>query len=417
MSIYRQRKITAHISPYLGGLAPETHQFVADLNEEAKRHKTRVRFVATANRIEAIGNLERAARSNTLGGWLLRRALTAGYLEYEKRPVWWLDARSRQQLDRQTDVEIESEKPVLRRGNSQHRRKLRKLEKNRSRRRLSEEQLLSPQEVVALKLRIHAETFYHLIDAIPQWERDRDEIYPADFRYPDAPLWWEEYKERLPGLGLRDYSISKKLLFKSGQYERVACQKAASPVWRILITPELTVFYLALWQQLMPPETQWGLERIDRLYRIDHLWPKWLAKESRPLFDRCRGHKGVVQLDPKKQEIAAAGVAEITAVDPEISNRDIAADLGVSVSSVRSARKPTGGQVIHLGPPAKRYAMLAADRARYNEQHGSYLNSRSLSKTLRERRSLNIPRETIEARNNMVGRINDDFDRYKREVA
>ena len=127
MSIHRQRKITAHISPYLGGLAPETHQFVADLNAEAKRYKTRVRFVATANRIEAIGNLERAARSNTLGGWLLRRALTAGYLEYEKRTVWHARA-----IDNQTDREIESEGSVLKRGNSQHRRKLRKWEKTGS---------------------------------------------------------------------------------------------------------------------------------------------------------------------------------------------------------------------------------------------------------------------------------------------
>src|SRR5262245_21857281 len=63
MSDIRKRSITAHISPYLGGLASETHQFVAYLNEEAARHKTRVRFVATANRIEAVGNLERAARS------------------------------------------------------------------------------------------------------------------------------------------------------------------------------------------------------------------------------------------------------------------------------------------------------------------------------------------------------------------
>jgi hypothetical protein len=84
----KQHKITAHISPYIDGLAAETHEFVAYLNEEAAKHKTRVRFVATANRIEAIGNLERAAKSSTLGGWLLRRALAAGYLATEKKTVW-----------------------------------------------------------------------------------------------------------------------------------------------------------------------------------------------------------------------------------------------------------------------------------------------------------------------------------------
>src|SRR5262249_24346296 len=120
------KRLTAHISPYLDGLAPETHKFVGYLNEKAAQHKTRVRFVATANRIEAIGNLQRAARSATMGGWLLRRALAAGYLETEKKTVWLY-----RQIREQTDREIESERFVLKRGNSQHRAKLRKLEKNR----------------------------------------------------------------------------------------------------------------------------------------------------------------------------------------------------------------------------------------------------------------------------------------------
>ena len=98
-------KITGHISPNLNGLAPETHRFVASLNEEAARLGTGVRFTATANRILAIGGWGRAARSSTLGGWFLRQAIAAGYLE--------------------------GEEPVLARGNSLHRGAVRRFEKNR----------------------------------------------------------------------------------------------------------------------------------------------------------------------------------------------------------------------------------------------------------------------------------------------
>jgi hypothetical protein len=40
--------ITAHISPYINGLAPETREFVVALNQEAKRLGTGVRFTALA---------------------------------------------------------------------------------------------------------------------------------------------------------------------------------------------------------------------------------------------------------------------------------------------------------------------------------------------------------------------------------
>lgn len=70
------------------------------------------------------------------------------------------------------------------------------------------------------KIKIAAETLYQLVCAIPQTERDREEIYPADFRYPRVPPWPEE-EMRWPGLGLRDYSQTKKLLFKYGRYETV----------------------------------------------------------------------------------------------------------------------------------------------------------------------------------------------------
>jgi hypothetical protein len=82
--IERLRAITAHYSPYANGLAPETRRFVEALNEEAKRLHTGVRYIALANRIEAKGAIETAARSKTtLGGWFLRQAIDNGYLEGE----------------------------------------------------------------------------------------------------------------------------------------------------------------------------------------------------------------------------------------------------------------------------------------------------------------------------------------------
>jgi hypothetical protein len=105
--IDRLREIVAHISPYQSGLAPETRDFVAALNAEAARLRTGVKYIALANRIEARGSIERAAkRTDTLGGWFLSRAIAVGYLD---------------------GVEI-----VLRRGNSYQRKKLRKRNKTRA---------------------------------------------------------------------------------------------------------------------------------------------------------------------------------------------------------------------------------------------------------------------------------------------
>jgi hypothetical protein len=97
--------ITVHISPYENGLAPETHDFIAELNAEAARLNAGVQFVGLANRIEVSGDLEAGASSATLGGWLLRRAREVGYFE--------------------------GEQGVLHRGNSQWRKELRKRAKRK----------------------------------------------------------------------------------------------------------------------------------------------------------------------------------------------------------------------------------------------------------------------------------------------
>jgi hypothetical protein len=81
-----------------------------------------------------------------------------------------------------------------------------------------------------------AETLFHLVSAIPQWERDQLGIYPADFRYPRQPIWRQE-KMVLPG-----------------------------PVYR-------------------GPKIQYWRR-------------KWPAKECPALFDGCQGHQDAFQLEP-----------------------------------------------------------------------------------------------------------------------
>jgi hypothetical protein len=103
--IARLRTITAHISPYSGGLAPETRIFVDALNDESARRRTGIKYTATANKIKASGSIETAAKQSTLGGWFLRGAIRAGYLD--------------------------GEETVLKRGNSEHRKKLRKRAKTK----------------------------------------------------------------------------------------------------------------------------------------------------------------------------------------------------------------------------------------------------------------------------------------------
>ena len=103
--ITRLRAITAHVSPYANGLAPETRIFVEALNEEAARRNLAVKFTAFANRIEARGAIQSAAATNTLSGWFLRDAIRNGFLQ--------------------------GEEAVFRHGNSEWRKKLRKRAKTK----------------------------------------------------------------------------------------------------------------------------------------------------------------------------------------------------------------------------------------------------------------------------------------------
>jgi RNA polymerase sigma factor (sigma-70 family) len=97
--------ITVHISPYANGMAPETHDFIAELNAEAERLNAGVQFLGLANRIEVTGDVEGAASSATLVGWFLSRAQKVGFFE--------------------------GEEGVLRRGNSKVRKEIRKRAKRK----------------------------------------------------------------------------------------------------------------------------------------------------------------------------------------------------------------------------------------------------------------------------------------------
>jgi hypothetical protein len=98
--------MTAHVSPYRDGLAPETRVFVGAMNVEAEHRDLGVKFIAFANRIEARGAIQSAAATDTLSGWFIRDAIRNGFLQ--------------------------GEETVFRRGNSEHRKHLRKRAKTKA---------------------------------------------------------------------------------------------------------------------------------------------------------------------------------------------------------------------------------------------------------------------------------------------
>jgi hypothetical protein len=284
------------------------------------------------------------------------------------------------------------------------------------------------------KLKIAVGTLYQLINAIPHAERDWQEIFPADFRYALIPLpqqtsfGWRTFEQwRSDGvllcgmsaksatgqdsLRLRDYSEATRLLTKYSKYEFAYRQKAASPVRDILtITSDLvdlpateSRLSLYLWGRLTPPETQQVLKRIGRLYKNSCWWPK---REKRRLFDNTQASSWNAQQWKGRNKTSI----EFDPADAVLLEKRERRE------TFRIAR--SGGQVIYLGKPAKRHASLAKTRAAYNEQWDSYTNNNRLDRTLREQRSLNISRETIEVRNAMIANLERDFaPRNEREAA
>jgi hypothetical protein len=145
--IARFRTITTHISPYTNGLAPETREFVAELNKDSERHNLGVKFTALANKIEATGDIQGAASTRTLVGWFLGRAVKNGYLE--------------------------GEDSILQSGNSQWRRTLRRIDKTKAgmRRSAAIEKAESARENLVRTIVIKATGLKRLIDELPSEER------------------------------------------------------------------------------------------------------------------------------------------------------------------------------------------------------------------------------------------------------
>jgi hypothetical protein len=164
LKIARRRTITAHISPYANGMAPETFDWVAALNAEAERHGIGVKFTGLANKIEATGDIQGAANDHTtLCGWFLRRAIEAGYLGGEDE--------------------------VMRTCNPEWRKELRKRAKTKAG--MAEEAAIAKEaarekEFIS-KVANGASKLHELVKAVPQAELDRMKIDPNQFRMVRIP--------------------------------------------------------------------------------------------------------------------------------------------------------------------------------------------------------------------------------------
>jgi hypothetical protein len=259
------------------------------------------------------------------------------------------------------------------------------------------------------KVEIAAETLFHLISAIPQAERDAQEIYPGDFRKAQIT---PEHDWRFP-YGLRDYSEPTKLLNKFGQYEFAIRQKGDT-VWPgcDMVGPaEWSPVYNIRLGLLKTPDQQRTLKRIGRYYKNSCWYPQ--IKKQRRLFDRCES------LSWQKLLVWKPGQVSISLENPDT----------VKLAELMRVAK-SGGSVQILGSPAKRHANLVRTRDAYNEQWPSYWNigrtKRSgwdfgirepktgiagIGEILREQGSLNIPHQTIEVRNHMVTNLARDFGR------
>jgi hypothetical protein len=146
-SLVIKTKLAAHITP--GGLADETYDFIDELNREAERTEDPLRYVGTANQIEVrfpdAGAFVSTAKSRTLAGWFLRRAMANGY--------------------------IEGLETVLKRQNSDHRKYLRRHAKTKAGMQQTEDIQKAIDTRLAMRHRI--EDFERSIDAIVpgKWPR------------------------------------------------------------------------------------------------------------------------------------------------------------------------------------------------------------------------------------------------------
>jgi hypothetical protein len=150
-------RVTAHLSPYHSSLAPETHDFVAELNAEAQRTGRNISFTVQANRILAVGDIEAAAADPALYGWFLTRAIELGCLE--------------------------GESGFLRLANSEWRKNLRKFAKTKAGKAEAAEIAKAEGERADFlrKVYIGTKRLHELVKAIPKRELAAMSLNPRDF--------------------------------------------------------------------------------------------------------------------------------------------------------------------------------------------------------------------------------------------
>jgi len=196
-----------------------------------------------------------------------------------------------------------------------------------------------------------------------------------------APKREYHHISRVP---LREYTQVCRLRLRRGWL--ICFRQKGGLVRSIPITSELEARYLAV--ELMPPEVQRRLERDGRLYKLN-CWFDYLGRV--PVDTRRASGVGFSHDAENANEGKSAG-GEGTRPDLMALEKLHEERLKNGLeSNIRHA--PQGGTVKIAHPaPAIRHAELKRDMASYNDKHGSYMGTGGLSRRLRDRKSLNIPK-------------------------
>jgi hypothetical protein len=210
------------------------------------------------------------------------------------------------------------------------------------------------------KVSLAAGTLYHLIEAIPVWERDRHEIYPGDYRRASIPRpqrtnwaagtlerWfregWPHYglPSAISPLGIRDYAEPTKLRTRYGRYEHAYRQKAASAGWHVVFLPaarrtDIVPVNDALWlSELLPsPQKQQLLKRVGRLYKNSCWFPQLGPRRPFDKYQSASWEAGYAA----KEYTATAGVQKDADRDIELERE---ATMRVRRVLIQEAHHPT----------------------------------------------------------------------------
>jgi len=198
----------------------------------------------------------------------------------------------------------------------------------------------------------------------------------TNLRSASRGSYWKPYRPSF--WNLRDYREETTLRLKSGSYVR-ADRQHGGPVSYILKMPGLTAWShdcdirLSLYalDRQKTAEEQWLLERIGRLSREDCWSPRIVGVP----FDQSPS----AYLYPEHA--------------PERVRYD---------------------DVVTVQPARWNYQRLLADQPAHNAQWGSYWNRTGIGRLLG--RSLNIDRETIAMRDNMIVNMQHDFGQDQQKV-